>query len=63
MKVILSTKKNILSKIKEKKIIITDYQFFGTLLKNKIASPNKFYDGQGIPGKKNKYYKEHYDFF
>ena len=55
--------KNILSKVKEKKIIITDYQFFGTLLKNKIASPNKFYDNQGIPDKKNKYYKEHYDFF
>ena len=55
--------KNILSKVKEKKIIITDYQFFGTLLKNKIASPNKFYDGQGIPDKKNKYYKAHYDFF
>ena len=55
--------KNILSKVKEKKIIITDYQFFGTLLKNKIASPNKFYDGQGVPGKKNKYYKKHYDFF
>ena len=55
--------KNILSKVKEKKIIITDYQFFGALLKNKIVSPNRFYDGQGIPGKKNKYYKAHYDFF
>jgi len=54
---------NYLSNVNERKNIITDYQFFSILLKNPFASPNKFYDGQGIPGKKNKYYNKHKDFF
>lgn len=55
--------KNILSAIKEKKIIITDYQFFSSILKNQFASPNKWYDKLSIPNKKNKYYHEHKNFF
>ena len=55
--------KNILSEVKEKKIIITDYLFFSSLLNNEFASPNKWYDDLSIPNKKNKYYKVHKDFF
>ena len=55
--------KNFLSEINEKKIFITDYQFFSVLLDNKFASPNKWYDGLSIPNKQNKYYRTHKDFF
>jgi hypothetical protein len=55
--------KNILSETKERKMIITDYQFFSSLLKNKFASPNKWYDNRSIPDKKNKYYNMHKNFF
>jgi len=55
--------KSILSEEREEKIIITDYQFFSSLLNNKIASPNKWYDGLSIPDRKNKYYYVHKNFF
>ena len=55
--------KNILSETKERKMIITDYQFFSSLIKNKFASPNKWYDNRSIPDKKNKYYNMHKNFF
>ena len=55
--------KNILSHEKERKIIITHYQFFSSLLNNKFASPNKWYDNLSVPDKKNKYYNEHKNFF
>ena len=55
--------KNILSEEKEKKIIITDYQFFSSMLNNKFASPNKWYDDLSIPNKKSKYYEIHKNFF
>ena len=55
--------KNILSEENEEKIIITDYQFFSSLLGNKFASPNKWYDIISIPNIKNKYYHEHKKFF
>ena len=55
--------KNILSEKKGEKIIITDYQFFSSMLNNKFASPNKWYDGLSIPDKKNKYYNVHKKFF
>ena len=55
--------KSILSEEREEKIIITDYQFFSSLLNNKIASPNKWYDGISIPDRKNKYYYVHKNFF
>ena len=47
--------KNILSEKKGEKIIITDYQFFSSMLNNKFASPNKWYDDLSIPDKNNKY--------
>ena len=59
MKAIQSTRKNILFQ----KIIITDYQFFSSILKNQFASPNKWYDKLSIPNKKNKYYYNYKDFF
>ena len=55
--------KNVLSKKKGEKIIITDYQFFSSMLNNKFASPNKWYDDRSIPNKKNKYYNMHKNFF
>ena len=55
--------KNVLSQERKEKIIITDYQFFSSLLENKFASPNKWYDNLSIPDKKNKYYYAHKDFF
>jgi hypothetical protein len=60
---LLSEAKNTLLQAKEEKIIITDYQFFSSLLNNKFASPNKWYDTQSVPEKENKYYNEHKNFF
>ena len=55
--------KNTLSREREEKIIITDYLFFSSLLNNKFASPNKWYDDLSIPDKKSKYYDVHKSFF
>ena len=55
--------KNFLINIKDKKVLITDYQFFASLLNNKIASPNKWYDSLSVPDKRNKYYNEYKKFF
>ena len=55
--------KDILSQIKERKIIITDYNFFSSILENQFASPNKWYDNLSVPGKKNKFYPEYKNFF
>jgi len=55
--------KNILLNKSEEKIIITDYQFFNSLINNKFASPNKWYDDLSIPDKENTYYKDYKKFF
>jgi len=55
--------KNILSEEKEKKIIVTDYQFFSSFLKNDYPSPNKWYDRLSVPSDKSKYYPIYRDFF
>ena len=55
--------KNILNGVKDRKIIVTDYQFFSSLLDNQFVSPNKWYDGLSVPNKNNKYYYEFKDFF
>ena len=60
---LLIDSKNILSQIKERKIIITDYNFFSGILENQFASPNKWYDNLTIPRKKNKFYYEYKKFF
>ena len=60
---LLINTKNILSKAQERKIIITDYQFFSAILQNRFASPNKWYDNRSIPSKKNKFYHEYKNFF
>ena len=60
---LLISTKNVLSTVKDNKMIITDYQFFSSLLKNKFASPNKWYDNRSIPEKNNKYYYVHKNFF
>ena len=60
---ILIDTKNILSKIDAEKIIVTNYNFFNSLLNNQFASPNKWYDELSIPNKINKYYNVHKNFF
>mgnify|MGYP006074285261 CR=1 FL=1 len=60
---LLINTKNILLNKHERKIIITDYQFFSSFLENKFASPNKWYDNLSVPNKKNKYYNDHKFFF
>jgi hypothetical protein len=60
---LLKDVKKILYQKKDRKILITDYQFFSSLLRNKFASPNKWYDNLSIPDKKNKYYNDHRVFF
>jgi len=60
---LLKEVKNILLEKKNRKIIVTDYQFFSSLLNNDFASPNKWYDDLSIPDKKNKHYNEYKSFF
>ena len=60
---LLKEVKNILLKKKGRKIIVTVYQFFPSMLNNEFASPNKWYDDLSIPNKENKYYNEYKDFF
>jgi len=55
--------KNILLSRDEEKIIITDYQFFNSLINNSFASPNKWYDDLSIPNKQNIYYNTYKSFF
>ena len=55
--------KNILQQDSARKIIITDYQFFVTILKNEFPSINSFYDDRSVPGKKNKFYNEYKNFY
>ena len=62
IKLLLETK-NILLSRDEEKILITDYQFFNSLLNNRFASPNKWYDELSIPNKKNIYYDSYKRFF
>lgn len=44
-------------------ILITDYQFFPTILNSKTISPVKWYDAMSVPSKKNLYYNEFKNFF
>ena len=55
--------KNILTEQKARKVIVSDYQFFSSLLNNKFASPNKWYDDLSVPNKENKYYNNYRNFF
>ena len=49
---------DILKKDKEKKMIITDYQFISILLQEYDYSVTRFwYDYHGYPSKENKYFK------
>ena len=60
---LLINTKNILLEQKERKILVTDYQFLSSLLVNEFASPNKWYDDLSVPNKENKYYNDYKDFF
>jgi hypothetical protein len=55
--------KNILLNDKRRKILITDYQFFSSIIKNKTPSPSKFYDNRGVPLKNQKYFNTYKSFY
>ena len=48
---------------KRRKILITDYQFFSSIIKNKTPSPSKFYDNRGVPLKNQKYFNTYKSFY
>jgi len=54
--------KNIIEE-KEKKIIISDYQILPFLTDTKNFAPNKWFDQQSVPSKKNMYYNDYREFF
>ena len=60
---LLINSKNSLIMNNSQKIIITDYQFFSSILQNQFSSPNKFYDDRSVPDKNNKFYNEYKKFF
>ena len=60
---LLLTSKKHLEKQDENYILITDYQFLPAIMNLKTISPNKWYDGQSIPEKNNKYFKNYLNFF
>ena len=47
----------------EKKIFVTDYLIYSSILHNQFASPNKWYDNLSVPSKENKFYNEYKKFF
>ena len=55
--------KNEMNSDNRNKIVVTDYQFFSSLLDLKFNSPNKWYDDLSIPNNKNKYFKQYKNFF
>ena len=55
--------KEYINKNKDKKIIISDYQFLSAISNLKISSPNKWYDDMSVPSQKNKYFYFYKDFF
>jgi hypothetical protein len=46
-----------------KKIIITDYQIFPSVLKLKNIAPNKWFDSMSVPRRNNKYFDNYKNFF
>jgi len=46
-----------------KKIIITDYQIFPSVLKLKNIAPNKWFDSMSVPSRNNKYFNIYKNFF
>ena len=60
---ILNEVKDKLIEDKENKIIITDYQFFPAIIKNKFFAPNKWFDDLSVPKKNNKYFQIYKTFF
>ena len=55
--------KEILSKNENRKIIITNYQFFSSIVDNIYTSPSKWYDYLSVPPKNSKFYNEYKNFF
>ena len=65
-----STEINLLSELKKtiseddtKKIVITDYQVFPSILEIKNISPNKWFDILSVPNEDNIYYENYKNFF
>ena len=55
--------KEIILSDKTKKIIITDYQIFPSILKLKNIAPNKWFDPLSVPSRDNKYFNTYKNFF
>ena len=54
---------NLLKSEKNNKVVITDYQFVSTLIKNEYPSPNKWHDIRSVPPINNKFYSRYKNFF
>ena len=54
-----------LKKVKENTMVITDYQFFSSILEKDLMSPNRWYttDGVSYPLKNNKYFSDYKKYF
>lgn len=55
--------KKIISSYNTKKIIITDYQIFPSVIKLKSIAPNKWFDSLSVPTSDNKYFNFYKKFF
>ena len=55
--------KNYLTSVKSKKVIIGDYLFLSSFVKNEVASPNKWYDDMSVPNKNNIFHNEYKKYF
>ena len=55
--------KKIISSYNTKKIIITDYQIFPSVMKLKNIAPNKWFDSMSVPTSDNKYFNFYKKFF
>tara|TARA_B110000914_G_C15301350_1_gene371223 strand:- start:217 stop:675 length:459 start_codon:yes stop_codon:yes gene_type:complete len=60
---ILNDVKNFLIRDQKNKILVTDYQYLPSIINNKFASPNKWYDDLSVPSKQNKYFINYRNFF
>lgn len=53
---------NVLLKDSEKKMLITEYNFFSSLMEQKYYSPSRTYDNISFPQKNSKYYEKYKNF-
>ena len=54
---------NLISLDKKNKMLITDYNFYSSLIEQKLHSPSRTYDNISYPEKDNKFYIDYKNFF